>query len=150
MNDVTAIQNLKSQYLRNVDLICDAKNPAPFALMHSIFTEDAVLDFGPLMGTYVGQDGIALIFGELLPAQHNWTWHSIGSPHIVIDGDRAAGRWTLYALSNPRAQAPDVQLATFGVYADEFILTAEGWRQSRLGFTLRGQSGGNWAMPDQG
>jgi hypothetical protein len=56
------------------------------------FTEDGVWDGGPGVGTAVGRAAIA---DRLCHSPLTFSRHLFVQPRIVVDGDRATGRWDL-------------------------------------------------------
>jgi hypothetical protein len=61
-------------------------------------------------------------------------WHSVGSPIINVDGDRATGRWTLTARAMAAGDGGPTPLLTYGRYADEFLRAGDAWRLSKIDF----------------
>jgi hypothetical protein len=97
-----------------------------------LFTADAALDFTELFGrTLHGHDDIREQF-RLLAADRAWMWHSFTNPVIEITGDAARSRWVIHAKSTGRADANGAPDLIYGRYADEYVRTAHGWKQSKL------------------
>ncbi|MCU1345271.1 MAG: uncharacterized protein JWL70_1537 [Acidimicrobiia bacterium] len=132
--DVEEIKVLKALYGVSIDSLVSRPDEATPKSLERVFTEDAVVDFGEV-GRFVGTAEIANWFGVSLPAMARSMFHSMHSPLIEVDGDRARGRWTVIARMIMR-DAPDASEGVhFGRYDDEYVRTADGWRQSRLLFT---------------
>jgi hypothetical protein len=112
------IRKLKARYLN----ACDTKD---VETIRACFTEDAVLDYAP-MGVF-GLDGLIEIFTQIAVGTPIADSHQIHNGEIdILDADHAQARWSLgFATYDPRRQ-------TFrfmsGLYHDEYVRTAAGWR----------------------
>ncbi len=96
---VLAIYDLKARYGDLVDarfhqgqvaapeVVADAAARAA-----ALFTEDGTWDGGPTLGAVTGRAAIA---ERLAAPTLVFSRHLFLSPHITVDGDRAAGRWNL-------------------------------------------------------
>jgi hypothetical protein len=58
--------------------------------------------------------------------------HCLGSPLIVIDGDKATGDWTIQVQSRRREGAGLMNV--IGRYSDTFRKTIDGWRIATIAF----------------
>jgi hypothetical protein len=138
LEDVESIQRLKAHYGELVDRRYGADGPKQPAVLAEIareiaelFTEDAVWDGGPALGTCRGRSEIRERFAEptLRASRHYFV-----KPQIRVDPDglRARGRWDLLAPVTTRA-GEFRWLA--GVEDDEYAKVAGRWLHARL--TLR-------------
>jgi ketosteroid isomerase-like protein len=126
--DRAQIENLQARYMFALDFR-DADTYA------STFTEDGVLDYGPVVK---GRDAIRKMIqgmaktdadraakdtSGLRPAAGR---HNISNIVIKIDGDKAVGRayWFHYSTNNPARTA---QLDSFGNYEDEMVKVNGQW-----------------------
>ncbi len=130
--DRAQIENLQARYMFALDFR-DADTYA------STFTEDGVLDYGPVVK---GRDAIRKMIqgmaksdsdraakdtSGLRPAAGR---HNISNIVIKIDGDKAVGRayWFHYSTNNPTRTA---QLDSFGNYEDELVKVNGQWLFSK-------------------
>jgi hypothetical protein len=129
-DDVLAIQNLKARYCATADRAAGDPEGA-LAAFGSIFLPDIVADYGyePMLGA----DALGGFLCTAIAGNSEWVLHMIHSPMIEIAGETATGDWTVMAhLKRREGGRVDVVM---GRYADEFRLTSEGWRISRVTFT---------------
>jgi len=133
--DFQAICRLKALYCEIIDRYIPGNQPEDAAKLAEIWTEDAELDFTNMgLGVTRGRAAIVELFAKTLPITTSFSWHSIHSPIIDIDVDKALGRWTISALTT-RTSAPNGQtFGTFGRYRDEYRRENGVWRQSKLYF----------------
>src|SRR3546814_453613 len=133
--DIQAIRRIKGLYCDTIDRIIRDKRPDDTEKLRALFTENAVIDFTLLDGkVYSGRDMILELFTGVMPAMTSWMWHTIGAEVIDIDGHKATGRWTLYAMAQRVGDPSAPPFATYGRYIDEFERVDGVWRQSRLFF----------------
>jgi hypothetical protein len=127
---VQAIQNLKARYCAVADSAAGDPEGARRAF-GAIFMPDIVADYG--YGPMHGADALGDFLCTAIAAGSEWVLHMIHSPMIEITGETARGDWTVMAHLKRRAGGQvDVVL---GRYADEFRLTPEGWRITRVTFS---------------
>src|SRR3546814_5090584 len=99
ISDIQAIRRIKGLYCDTIDRIIRDKRPDDTEKLRALFTENAVIDFTLLDGkVYSGRDMIIELFTGVMPAMTSWMWHTIGAEVIDVDGNKATGRWTLYAM----------------------------------------------------
>jgi uncharacterized protein (TIGR02246 family) len=130
--DRAEIEDLQARYMFALDF----RDAGTYA---STFTEDGVLDYGPVVK---GRDAITKMIqgmakndadraakdtSGLRPAAGR---HNISNIVIKIDGDRAVGRayWFHYSNNNPNRTA---QLDSFGNYEDEMVKVNGRWLFSK-------------------
>jgi uncharacterized protein (TIGR02246 family) len=130
--DRAEIEDLQARYMFALDF----KDPDTYA---STFTEDGVLDYGPVVK---GRDAIRKVIADmdkrvsdqaardaagLRPAVGR---HNISNIVIKIDGDKAVGRayWFHYSNNNPKRTAG---LDSFGHYEDEMVKVNGKWYFSK-------------------
>ena len=132
LRDIELLKQHKAKYGDCVDR-CPADGAAAAEDLAQLFTEDAVLDFTELFGqTLTGRDELRRFFGQTVHRNRVWMWHAFVNPMLEVEGDRARGRWLLYAMSKVSIDVPPK--VTYGRYEDEYVRTANGWLQSRLRF----------------
>lgn len=126
---VLAIQNLKARYCAVADSAAGDPEGA-LAAFGSVFLPDVEADYGfePMLGA----DALGRFLCTAIAGNSEWVLHMIHTPMIQIDGDTATGDWTVMAHLK-RRESGQVDLVR-GRYSDEFRLTPEGWRISRVGF----------------
>lgn len=120
--DKLEITELLYRYARGVD-------SKDWALLTSVFTPDAFLDYTSVSGPAGPRDEVvAWLERSLTPVP--MTQHFISNVEIDLDGDRAEARAMFY---NPM-QLPGMAELTFcgGNYLHDVVRTAEGWRSERL------------------
>jgi ketosteroid isomerase-like protein len=130
--DRAQIENLQARYMFALDFR-DADTYA------STFTEDGVLDYGPVVK---GRDAIRKMVQGMAKADADRAAkdtsglrpaagrHNISNIVIKIDGDKAVGRayWFHYSTNNPARTA---QLDSFGNYEDELVKVNGQWLFSK-------------------
>ncbi len=122
MSDKAEIRDLLFRYARAVD-------DKDWALMGSVFTPDARLDYTSVDGPAGGRDEIVgWLERSLAPVP--MTQHFITNVEIELDGDRATARAMFY---NPM-QLPgmDVVCTCGGNYHHALVRTPDGWRSESL------------------
>lgn len=127
--NVLAIQNLKARYCAVADSAADDPEGA-LAAFGSVFLPDVEADYGfePMHGA----ETLGHFLCTAIAGNSEWVLHMIHSPLIQIDGDTASGDWTVMAHLK-RRETGQVDLVR-GRYSDQFRLTPDGWRISRVGF----------------
>lgn len=121
LEDIGAIERLKSRYLR----ACDRKQPDA---VRACFTDDAVIDYEgfPL---FTDVDAFVEVFREWGCVPNIIDMHHGQNPVIALDGDRATGAFDLYFFQIDTASGRQTQLAV--TYDDEFVRQDGRWLISR-------------------
>jgi ketosteroid isomerase-like protein len=97
----------------------------------ALFSDDAVVDYGPEATTIVGADAIAATIAVGLEHTFLATSHHISNVQITFDGAaRARSVSYLYAWHRYIDGSPDGEL--WGRYRHSFVRTNGGWRISEL------------------
>jgi ketosteroid isomerase-like protein len=97
----------------------------------ALFTDDAVVDYGPEASTIVGADAIATTIAVGLEKTFLATSHHVSNIQITFDGaDRARSVSYLYAWHRYVDGSPDGEL--WGRYRHSFVRTDSSWRISGL------------------
>lgn len=115
-----AIEDLIAAYAKGFDRE-DAE------LLHSIWHEDAVLDFGEAFGLHEGIDAIRTAadgFWQMITWMHHWQ----ATPLIEIDGDRATAYVGLDCMVRSAEEGP---VRVGGYYEDVFERRNGVWKFSR-------------------
>lgn len=103
----------------------------------ALFTDDAVVDYGPEFPNVVGAAAIGETIAVGLERTFAATSHHVSNVQLAFDGrDRASGHTYLYAWHRYRDGSPDGEL--WGRYEHEFARTAQGWRIAALKLTAAG------------
>ncbi|MGB7358205.1 MAG: nuclear transport factor 2 family protein [Mycobacterium sp.] len=100
-------------------------------LFRTVFTEDCELDYGDI-GSWRGVDAVT----EFMVAAHEMaghTMHRITNQVVTVEGDSATARAYVDALIMAQDNSSGVNAV--GLYDDEFVRTASGWRLARRRFT---------------
>ena len=122
--DRQAITDLIHAYCLHFD------NNEPEAVA-ALFTDDAVVDYGPEAPTIVGPDVIATTIAVGLEQTFLATSHHVSNIQITFDGvDGAHSVSYLYAWHRYVDGSPDGEL--WGRYRHSFVRTDAGWRISGL------------------
>jgi uncharacterized protein (TIGR02246 family) len=130
--DRALIEDLQARYMFALDFR-DAETYA------STFTEDGVLDYGPVVK---GRDAIRKLIAQMAKTDADRAAqdssglrpavgrHNISNIVIKIDGDKAVGRayWFHYGNNNPKRTA---SLDSFGHYEDEMVKVDGKWLFSK-------------------
>ena len=128
LEDIQAITRLKARYVHAADGGWTDKPPHDAEGVASLFVPDGVWD-GGRFGRGEGHDGIRAYFQGAIETTP-MVFHHTSSPDIQVDGDTATGSWHVVV---PMIQA-GVSSVLVGIYHDEFVRTAEGWKFKRLRF----------------
>jgi ketosteroid isomerase-like protein len=127
LEDIEAIKQLKALYCK----YCDGGWAGPthdYDKIAELFTEDAVTD--GTAGRTEGRENIRRLYQSYQATP--FAFHRVTNPIIAVAGDRATGEWhVLVALRRPDGQAVWVA----GIYDEEYVRTADGWRIKTLKFT---------------
>jgi uncharacterized protein (TIGR02246 family) len=130
LSDRRAIEGLVHAYCRHFD----QNEPE---LVAALFTDDAVVDYGPEFPNIVGAEAIAETIAVGLEQTFAATSHHVSNIEVVFEGrDRAIGHTYLYAWHRYRDSSPDGEL--WGRYRHRFERTSDGWRISELVLTAAG------------
>ncbi len=96
----------------------------------ALFTDDAVIDYGPEMSMQ-GKSVFAPAIARGLAERFAATSHHVSNITVTFEGeDRARTVAYLYAWHRYRSGAPDGEL--WAQYHHDFVRTGEGWRIARL------------------
>ena len=121
--DREAIRELQTRYA----LALDAKD---WDLLRTVFTEDAVADYGELAALNEGLEAIVercrLALDGLDSSQH-----LLGNHWVEVDGDAARAGCYLHAQHHLVSPSGLNTFVVGGTYRDELIRTPEGWRINR-------------------
>jgi len=97
-----------------------------WALLRSVFTDDARLDYSSAGGPAGGRDQLCTWLEESL-SQIQIT-HVVSNVQVDLHGDDAAVRALFYCIVMIDGQ----QITTSGYYRDQLRRTSEGWRIASL------------------
>ncbi len=120
-DDVLAIQQLLAAYNHHVDA-------GEVAEWTALFTEDATFDAG-VLPPITGHAALAE-FAAALPTMIPGGRHHVSNVWVEVDGDRASARSYLM-LWITQADPSKTALMSTGIYHDELVRTAGGWRLTR-------------------
>lgn len=120
--DYTAIRELSVEYNRTT-------NRADGEAYTQVWTEDGVLEIVG-MGTFRGHEELARTASQV----GNSAIHMSTDWQIEIDGDTARQSAVMYAV-RPGPDPAAGSIVSTGMYADELVRTADGWRFTSRRFT---------------
>jgi hypothetical protein len=129
IEDRESIIKLKARYVNLNDGGWKGPTHTNPEAVGDMFIEHGVWDGRPNTGYAVGRAAIIELFKafQVVP----FIVHYITNPIIEVDGDYATGHWhALVTMTMPDRQA----LWTLGLYIDEYVRTAEGWKFKTLRF----------------
>jgi hypothetical protein len=129
LEDREAIIKLKARYVNFNDGGWKGPTHTDPQAVADMFVVDGVWDGRPSSGYAKGHAEVKALF-EAFGAVP-FIIHYVTNPLIDIDGDSATGHWhALVTMTVPGEQA----LWTLGMYHEEYLRTAEGWRFKTLRF----------------
>lgn len=102
---------------------------ADWALLRSLFTDDAELDYSSTGGPAGPRDEVLEWIEEGL-GQVEWIHHVVSNFRIDLHGDRADVRALFHC--SVKLRETDTMLVTGGYYQEEHVRTAQGWCIRRL------------------
>ena len=105
---------------------CWAIDERDWPALSSVFLEDAVAEFGyvpPLKGLEAIAGYIASVLEPLDGSQH-----MVSNHQVRVDGAHATSRCYFHAQHMREAAADGPNYIVAGVYRDEWVQTAAGWR----------------------
>jgi ketosteroid isomerase-like protein len=120
--DELAIQRVIADYAWG----CDSGD---WALLKSVFTEDATLDYSSTDGPKGSRDEI-VGWLEASLSQLDMIQHVVTNHQIDLEGDEAAVRAMFYC--SVKVPGMDQVMITGGYYDERFVRTAEGWKIQSL------------------
>lgn len=113
------IYELSCNYMRGLDRL-DA------ALMHTVFHDDATVDYGFFQGS--GKDFVA--FAQNALKDHLANHHMIGQVNIKVDGDQAVGEVYFQAFHKVVQDGEEKDLFISGRYVDRYERRDGEWKIS--------------------
>ncbi len=135
-DDVLAILQLAHAYAHAISY-GDPRGAA------QVYAPDGVLH-SPIIGPVTGRDAIADAIAEGTK-ELAMIFHSVHSPLVVVDGDRADAR---FQISEWSVRARDHQTFFYlGFYDDELVRLPEGWRFARRTLVSRVMARSDMAIP---
>jgi hypothetical protein len=129
VEDALEIANVKARYCAASDKT-PSNAEAALAGFREVFTDDVIGDYG--FHIFNGFDELTGFMCTAVAGNSEWMIHMLHTPHIIVDGDRAKGDWTV--SSQMKRRESGVVDTVIGRYSDEFIRTANGWKICRVGF----------------
>lgn len=123
LEDYREIANLKARYINGADSGFDENHKVDVEDIVEMFVEDGwwhAASHPRFNGHEEIRNGF-LGFRDQLP----FAYHAIANPRIEVDGDTAIGEWHMNWTGT---DADGQELWTAGVYTDELVRTADGWR----------------------
>jgi ketosteroid isomerase-like protein len=127
MDDAAAIQNLINAYH-------EAGSSGDYQRMVATFAPDATWEFTQSGRQFVGLDAIREAVATFTsPLEYV---AQINAPAVIsVDGDTAKARSSI--RESGKFAGRDEGVEAFGIYDDDLIRTAQGWRFARRAFDLR-------------
>jgi len=112
--------------------LCDRLDAGALDELGALFTPNATWSgrgarYGAAFGAHHGRDAIVAMLGSYSgpPPHFALNAHFLGNERIVVDGDRAHGRWLMLQTSTYTAGGSDLRAAALRL---GFERLAEGWR----------------------
>jgi hypothetical protein len=129
----TAIRGVVARYF---DLCDHLDSATPLDELGALFTEAAVwagsgARYGTTFGAHTGRAAIVAMLASYTgpPPHFALNAHFLASERIVVEGDRAHGRWLMLQTSTYAAGSSDLRAASLRL---AFERLAEGWQISRF------------------
>ena len=124
LEDLEEIKKLQRRYMQHHDRL-------EFAQILDLFTDDAEVEVRS-SGVMKGREEFRKIFLDTLGKRRleRHDGHLVGEPMITVDGDTAAGHWTVYMLFS----VPKIEWVQ-GRNDCEYRKVDGAWKISRLKFT---------------
>jgi hypothetical protein len=122
-----AIEELRAHYARAIDKIHSDPNPANAAAFVDLFTDDGVLDLGPL-GRFEGRAALLEACENLFPQVTQWSMHYMLNPLLTVNGDEASGSWYFFVPSVPSTPPNSPVVSLYGTYTDHYVKVGGVWR----------------------
>jgi len=132
--DELAVRSLAAAY-------SDAVNRRDGPGMAAVYADDGELHLAPPARPLVGKDFLTKAFTRLVEKDREYLFQMTHSGVVEVDGDKATGRWWFSEVKKPTGQPMEMVM---GVYQDEAIRTADGWRFSKR--TVSGMM--RWELPE--
>lgn len=121
----------KAEIADLIKAYCDYFDRAEAEKVVALFTEDAVIDYGPDVPSMTGPDEFGPMISRGLAELFAATSHHVSNIVIRFDGsDAATSSCYLYAWHRYRQDASESEI--WGRYEHAFRRTSSGWRISRL------------------
>ncbi len=143
LRDKEEIRALKARYCHYVDGGWPQHGGTHMGPVADLFVDDGVWDASPGLPAARGRAAITQLFIDLrvIPL----AFHNAVNPQIEVTGDTARGHWHFIGAS----EMPDGKSAWFiGIYDEEYVRTADGWRYKLLRYTgVRQAARGPWGDP---
>lgn len=129
---IEEIKQLKYAYLRHLDL----KEWIELALL---FTQDVTSTYSDGKHSYCGREAVMEFLSQALGHKRIVTKHQVHHPEITFNESlsEAHGRWYLTDTvinTVSRDPAKHFEITGSAFYEDSYVLTANGWRISRIGY----------------
>ncbi len=128
--DILEIIQLKAKYCDAADVGWDRPKPDAEGVS-SLFVEDGSWEAGGDFGGAKSRSAIKELFSSMNNA---FGIHYTANPIITVNGDTATGKWQF--LCPTLVTEDNVPLWIGGVYNDEFVRTADGWRFKSIKVTI--------------
>ena len=138
--DILELTELTSRYAYAMD-------GREWEVLRTLFTDDVELDYG--LGEENIMRGADLFVSscEATLTQMDATHHIFANHLFQVDGDRAKGRYYMHA-QHLKHGVPGGALHTLGgLYEDEFVRTADGWKISKRAYRAIWGRGNNAFNP---
>ncbi len=127
LEDIEEIKNVMSRYCYYYDQFRTDE-------LLELFTEDAELDFRPLLTEkMVGKE----VFSQLYDAQTMKTWetmarHQNGNTIVEVDGNRGKGVTYMWCVATVKAGGKEVPIVEHLTYEDELVKENGQWKICKL------------------
>ena len=129
LEDREALIKLKARYVNYNDGGWQGPTHTDPDAVADLFVEDGIWDGSPDAGYAKGRAEIKALFERFRAVK--FIVHYVTNPLIEVDGDTATGHWHALVTST---MADDSSLWILGLYKEQYVRTASGWRIQLLRF----------------
>ncbi len=129
LEQIELIRCLKAKYC----MLCDTGYDAD--ALASLFTESGIWDGGDL-GCFEGKDRVRRFFANM-PSVMSFAVHHITNSAIELGENAKTARGTWYLLQTATLSADNQAVWLSGLYQDDLVLEADGWKFSRISISTR-------------
>lgn len=124
---IREIEMVKAKYCAASDMF-DAARGAD--ILGQVLHEDLRADY--VVKHFSSKSALTRFLTEEIKADAEWIWHSLGSPIVEVNGDRAQGDWTVTVRMRRRGAEAPIEL--IGRYSDQFIRQDGRWQIAAISF----------------
>ena len=124
LEDIEEVKRLMASYIYLVD-------DSQWDDIAAFFADNARAEYG-MLGSYDGKEAIGTFFKEVVSQAWSWAVHQLLSPLVIVEGERAKGRWYIFCAATIPSPEGDRAMWIQGAYDNEFIKVDGRWKFSQL------------------